>query len=261
MALTMMVLLIGLSQNTKGQRLFSDRTQYFSLKKAIRNADRATSLQIKYDPMPVLTPRIGKLQKLKYLQISDCKVQSIPDELKELGSLEYLLFQTNPKLDHKKVVDLCSNFPHLKMLVLSGCNIYELSDSIYKLDSITKLGLSFNQLTDLPAAIGQLSQLCTLNLRRNHIHRLPESMGNLLRLTEIDLSYNKLIEWDQVGAVLESLQGLKELGLYNCDIAEIPEFLERMTHLEKLHLGGNQIPKADIIALQLKLEGVEISSD
>jgi len=56
----------------------------------------------------------------------------------------------------------------------------------------TKLDLSKNQLSELPAEIGQLVNLTTLDLSRNQLSELPIEIGQLVNLTTLHLSGNKL---------------------------------------------------------------------
>ena len=62
------------------------------------------------------------------------------------------------------------------------------------LTALTKLNLSDNQFTGIPAEIGQLSELRVLNLAGNPVTGLPHELGNLQKLEVLDLrntSYSK----------------------------------------------------------------------
>ena len=49
--------------------------------------------------------------------------------------------------------------------------------------------MSYNQLENIPDAIGECVQLTTLDLQHNKLATLPESIGNLTQLTRIGLRY------------------------------------------------------------------------
>ena len=69
--------------------------------------------------------------------------------------------------------------------------LLEIIEKAYK-EKWTKLNLSFNDLTSLPAEIGKLQSLKELILYENKLTSLPAEIGKLQKLTFLDLQGNSL---------------------------------------------------------------------
>jgi Leucine-rich repeat (LRR) protein len=65
-------------------------------------------------------------------------------------------------------------------------------DGLQRLTQLTKLSLSHNRLTELPASIGALSALCELRVNGNRLQALPPAVALLTRLKLIDLGHNQI---------------------------------------------------------------------
>ena len=63
-----------------------------------------------------------------------------------------------------------------------------------KLEDVTDLWLSGNNLTELPSEIGNLTNLTELWLSYNKLTELPAEIGNLTNLTELGLNDNPIPE-------------------------------------------------------------------
>jgi Leucine-rich repeat (LRR) protein len=68
------------------------------------------------------------------------------------------------------------------------------------------------------------------------IKQLEQEIGKTLEKLE-------KVEWDSVGYVMNAQNQITELGLYKCDIEQIPEGLTDLIYLQKLFFSDNKIKK------------------
>jgi internalin A len=104
--------------------------------------------------------------------------------------------------------------------------------------------LATNQLRTLPPALKKLEHLQALNLSANPWSGIPEVVFELPSLTSLTLAATELLEIPQS---IMQLHSLAQLDLSDNQISEIPESIAQLTQLTRLHLGNNQIseiPKA-----------------
>ncbi|XP_028800271.1 TMV resistance protein N-like [Neltuma alba] len=143
----------------------------------------------------VLPPCISRLASLKELFLSRCnlKVESIPNDLGCLPSLEVLDLSGN---DFSNLPDgSCvlppsfSRLSSLNSLNLSYCNLRDgsIPENLSCLSSLTKLGLSRNKFTHLPAGcVANLSLLSHLHLSYcPKLKYLPALPPNLLTIDTV----------------------------------------------------------------------------
>lgn len=83
---------------------------------------------------------------------------------------------------------------NLSKLDISWNQLTSLPESIGQLSSLQELDLGYNQLNNLPDSICQLSNLQKLDLSGNQLTILPKSIGQLSSLQKLDLSYNQLTD-------------------------------------------------------------------
>jgi Leucine-rich repeat (LRR) protein len=87
-----------------------------------------------------------------------------------------------------------------------------------ELFAMTKLNLSFNKLTELPAEIGLLINLTELDLRNNKLTELPAEIGSLIKLIFLYLANNKLMK---LPAEIGLLINLTNLNLHNNQLTKL----------------------------------------
>ena len=92
------------------------------------------------------------------------KINSFPDSLQSLLSLDYLFLERN--------------------------NITYLPDSIGKLCKLKVLNLSNNNISLLPNSLKNLKDLQELDLKYNHLLKIPKFLGKLEKLQEVNLKGN-----------------------------------------------------------------------
>ena len=146
------------------------------------------------------------------LDLSECRLTTIPPEVFELTELEELS--------------------------LAGNDIHFLPSEIGRLTSLKRLQLSGNYLEHVPEEVGELQALEGLWLHGNLLTRLPESVAALENLVQLSVAGNCL---ERLPAKLGALKALKELTAAGNRLAELPESLGGLEALEILGLHGNKL--------------------
>jgi hypothetical protein len=159
-----------------------------------------------------LPARIGKLEKLTQLNLSQNQLASVPAELGQLTSLTQLSLRQN--------------------------QLASVPAELGQLTSLTLLNLSQNQLASVPAELGQLTSLTTLSLSQNQLASVPAELGQLTSLTQLSLSQNQLAS---VPAELGKLTSLTQLFLFQNQLASVPAELGKLTSLTHFNLCSNNI--------------------
>jgi Leucine rich repeat/WG containing repeat len=112
--------------------------------------------------------------------------------IKQLDSTITVLDLRDQKLD--RIPPAVFRKKQLKVLLISGNQIRNLSDSVGNLMNLQTLDLSYNELTSLPVELFKLTNLQTLNLSWNKLTSLPVEFGNLTKLKRLELRKNLIPE-------------------------------------------------------------------
>jgi hypothetical protein len=153
--------------------------------------------------------------------------------------------------------DLPEHLEHLTALtklVLKGCLLGELPDSLWSLKGLRHLSLMDDDIAgEIPSDISRLRQLQLLHLEHSGVQELPRDLGTWLpELTDLNISatairtvptgltrLTRLVAsgWSvQKVSDIQHLVGLKELELEHTLLQPPIKELSRLTGLEKLHL-------------------------
>ena len=111
-------------------------------------------------------------RKSRVLNLTSCKLTSLPDCITKLSNLTLLEISNN---NFTSFPDCIAKLPNLKYLFLSG-----------------------NKLTSLPDCITELSNLEKLYLRNNQLKTLPNCIGSLSTLKHLPLTGNSELDWNTV---------------------------------------------------------------
>ena len=171
---------------------------------------RVQDLLLEDKGIEVLPAEIGKLTKLKLLNLNDNSIEVLPTEIEALTSLRDLYLRKNNLSTFPSEIGRLQNLVRLwaegnkiaslppeigelgklSQLILPANQLKNLPSEIINLDALTILWLIENTLEELPDQIGQLSNLRRLSLNNNQLTSLPESMGSLTRLEYLDIRKN-----------------------------------------------------------------------
>ena len=196
---------------------------------------------------------IGKLKKLKHLNLDIPNAASIPEEIGKLSSLEDLYLHTNLEELPKGVMTL----KNLKRLVVKGKKMH-LPESMCRLAKLKKLSLYFNKIAKLSDNFGDLGALELLDLSQNELQTLPKSIGKLSNLHTLIVRDNKDFTafpqefWQCrnlqyldayhtnlsiIPSEIGAMRALKSLNFSLCSITELPQSLCELQQLEYLNIG------------------------
>ncbi|CAJ1387039.1 unnamed protein product [Effrenium voratum] len=131
-------------------------------------------------------PHLGRLQRLQRLDVSVNQLESLPDSITQLRSLEILCAHTN------QLNALPGDLGHLSKLQDLDVRynaLSELPESVCSLASLTSLSVSGNALQRLPDGVEHLVTLRNLSLAQNHLLDLPP-LWRLRKLEMLDLQDN-----------------------------------------------------------------------
>lgn len=164
-------------------------------------------------PNMILSSRFEKYDEDDgFLDLSNCLLDSLPDELWALRNLN--------------------------TLSLSDNNLADLDPRIFQIDSLQHLIFNNNEISQIPAEIANLHQLSELCCKGNQITSLPDSICNLGKLNLLVLSNNKICE------LPTSFGALKSLRYFSCksnSLSNIPESVKHMRSLLEINLSGNRL--------------------
>lgn len=129
---------------------------------------------------------------LRWLKLNNTNIDWIPEEFASLDKLESLsLTKNNLVTLHGELVSMQS----LRSLVFrhNRINNNGLPSELFKLEDLSVIDLSHNQLKNIPSDLEKCRGLLVLNLSNNSIEVIPNQIFvNLTDLLQLDLSYNKL---------------------------------------------------------------------
>ncbi len=116
---------------------------YYSIEKALKNIERAKTLNLSSKEIKEVDPLIGQLVFLQELNLSQNQLKTLPEVIGQLVNLEFLY--------------------------LSGNQIEVLPSQIGELRNLKGLLVNKNQLKSLPKELGNLKNLRMLNISDNKI--------------------------------------------------------------------------------------------
>ena len=217
---------------------------------------------------------IGQLKALRVLRIDQTGIRWLPFGLADCASLQMLdldglqLFAP-PKQILSKGVPIIKEWLgrlreargghrlDLSSLGLEGWPV-ELNTNAKQgqYDSLQRLNLLDNILTELPVDVCELSSLTELTAGYNRLTEIHPKMGVLVNLKTLHLPFNQLVELpDSVGLI----QSLRSVNLDGNLMKEMPPCLCVVTQLQELRLNQNKLsglPGA--MAKLVKLESLEL---
>jgi internalin A len=162
------------------------------------------------EPLEELPPEIRSLTALRELNLAGCRLESLPDWLSELTSLEVLELADNPISVLPPPIGALTS---LRALGLSGTPIATLDGPLRNLKALEVLAAPGARLYELPSWLGELESLRIIDIGANEIEGLPHN-------TRLPPSLTHLIMWGH-------------------RLREFPSALGQLHHLEVLDLSDS----------------------
>ncbi|MBL0265712.1 MAG: leucine-rich repeat domain-containing protein [Leptospiraceae bacterium] len=198
-------------------------------------------------PQPILKKiQEAKDKQLKQLSLRESKLTEIPVEVFELEQLEELDLTDNKikiipeeirKLKNLKRIDVDKN-PLETIQDISGLCIdfeqYKKFKPILTKENI--FGLVIENQKDFPEEVTELSALSLLEIKK--MEGASEQILNFKILTTLGLYECNLVE---IPEHISKLEKLTSLSLSGNQIKEIPEHIIKLENLTSLYLSSNQI--------------------
>ncbi|PVD37897.1 hypothetical protein C0Q70_00499 [Pomacea canaliculata] len=246
----------------------------------LENAKSVLVLNLSHNEIEMIPNQLFiNLTDLVFVDFSNNNLEMLPPQMRRLTSLQTLILDNNP-LIHAQLRQLpvltalqtlrmrntqrtLSNFPtsldtltNLQDVDLSYNDLPRVPEALYKLESLRRLNLSNNEITELSLMIDVWVNLETLNLSRNKLTALPVSIHKLVSLRKLYLNCNQL-DFEGIPANMGKLHDLEIFSAANNNLEMIPEGLCRCGKLKKLILNSNRlITLPDILHLLPELEGM-----
>jgi len=186
-------------------------------KKMISQFPKLQDLSLQSNGLTALTKDIGKLDRLKALNVNNNALKSIPDCVCKLGESLEILSMVSNQVDC--IPPAIGNLTRLQRLVLTSNLIKDIPPELCTLDSLGLLYLGSNRITSIPKSLGQLTNMTMLIMYENELEMLPPEIGEMQSLTSLNVSKNKLTELPRE---LRMLTDLVELMAASNQIKQLP---------------------------------------
>ena len=209
---------LNLSRNKLGNSAFEIISRINSLKD-LRLAENALEgtlpetisciedielLDLQSNKLTELPSSLGKLSKLKTINVSNNRLAALPLEaIFDLPITEILASRN--RISGPFVPTSIPTFPSLQTLDVSTNALTALSDGKVDFPNLRSLNVSFNRISALPD-MTRWHELVTLNAEENKISEIPQGFTSLSHLNHADFNFNSLLQLDDSIATMENLQ-------------------------------------------------------
>lgn len=198
---------------------------------SFENLENLEGLDLANNPKLHCVPKFSKYAKLSDFCLDNVGLNTLPEHLFELKSLERLKISNNPVVS---LPDGIGNLINLKFLEIYKTNIELLPDTMCKLVNIEELYLNFNNIKSIPDIFSNMKKLVYLDANDNNISYLGAIFENLANLKHINISNNKITMLPTNIIYAKNLMSFK---YYNNPIITIQPQVKRFIDLIKN--GGN----------------------
>lgn len=237
----------------------------------LENLDQIRSLHMANHAIEYLSPRIGELTALEWLDLNDNLIIELPEAIGNLSNLKMIRIGDCVKWhesDYDKIMKIGNQFifdgpyglsrlpgsfknlTQLEAIKFDGNRFEIFPKEICSLTKLQHIDMSFNILKEIPEEIGNLTNLTYLQLSRNNFHALPESMGQLKKLQRLRLDGLHLYTLPESIYEMESLQMLE---ICNGILEEIPSSIKHFKHLKYFYLLDTKLSDVDKNMLKVLL--------
>ena len=172
---------------------------------------------------------------LSILQLNECGLASLPEDIAEMKSLTGLYLGDNQNIF---IPNSIAELTSLKRLSLNRIGVSEIPKAIFGLKSIQVLGVSANRLTSISDGFCELHSLQNLYARSNAIESVASSLFELPKLELLDLDGNRLLSRLNIPA---NTAGLAHINLRRTGFREFPSDLLNLKALTSLNLSETKV--------------------
>ncbi|KAJ9590157.1 hypothetical protein L9F63_016713, partial [Diploptera punctata] len=183
------------------------------------------------------------LKKHEHLSLSRNNLERLYGELTELNCLRTLNIRHN-KVKSSGIPAELFRLEELTTLDLSHNNLKEVPEGLERARSLLVLNLSHNHIESIPHALFMhLTDLLFLDLSSNKLETLPPQTRRLANLQTLVLNHNPLGHFQL--RQLPSLMSLETLYMRDTQrtLSNIPGSMDSLTNLRELDLAQNALPK------------------
>jgi Leucine-rich repeat (LRR) protein len=183
------------------------------------------TLYLQMPDLKVLPRSLGKLARLREVEIWRTPLRELPADLTRLRGLTILAINEVPL---ERLPDGIGRLTKLGNLRLHETALTSLPEEIASLRSLAFLDISDSPIASLPASIGALTALSDLNLARTKIAALSPELLRLPKLAVLSVNGASLDELPPLG----DLKSLQYLQISDTAIAALPDDVGRLEKLE-----------------------------
>ncbi|NVM34323.1 MAG: leucine-rich repeat domain-containing protein [Candidatus Lokiarchaeota archaeon] len=152
-----------------------------------------TEVNFQQNHLPKIPESIGELSNLTHLNLKSNRISTIPFSLCRLEKLKQLDLSFN---NIEKVPECIEKLKSLNMLLLNNNKLTEIPDTITNLESLDTLWIDSNQLIELPEIITKL-KLTKLGISDNQLKNLPYFIYTMESLRDLKVTGNPFTEEEQ----------------------------------------------------------------
>lgn len=218
-----------------------------------RHADWIVSLDLSMNPLADLPVDFAQqCRNLRRLRLSSLALRHVPGAVCAIQTLNHLDLSSNhidglseialpllPQLDTLVLLNnrLTALPAYMAQLPLQSINLSNNALEAFPavlcdVQTLVDIDVSYNAITEVPAAIGQLARLERLVLRGNYVSRLPAELARLEYLVDLDVGCNAL---QMLGRVLEQPRLVRVAAEHNCITALDARLGDRLATLALAH--------------------------
>ncbi|XP_019620776.1 PREDICTED: p53-induced death domain-containing protein 1-like [Branchiostoma belcheri] len=207
------------------------------ISEAISRCAHISKMDFSRNPqISALPETMVRLKDLKYISLSDCKLNSLPSNLTLLATVEFLDLSKNSLTTLPADI---SGLKQLKVLILNG-----------------------NAFKFIPESANSLGCLEILEMKRNKLnnHKGDLRLKGPRKLKILDLEENSSLRLLPDG--LENLEVIESLNVSYCGIETLPDTIGLVSSLKEIHLAGNKLRTLpDSFGSLLNLETLDLEGN
>jgi len=225
---------------------------YREAEKRIEEARRSQATKLYLDGIELteLPESLSQLTRLQELDLSHNGLTELPESLRHLTQLKILNLSLN-KLT--TLPEWLGQLTQLRSLALYVNKLRALPEFLGQLAQLQELNIGGNLLTSLPEYLGELSQLRTLKFYGNRLTVMPRWLGKLKALEHLVIGDSTGgIPLRELPSSIRQLTKLKVLWICRCELSMLPDWLGELSALTEIYCYLNHIANLPESLLQLK---------